>query len=112
MIHGEWRVDCSVYIMLLVTKLTYFAKWLEKEENRIKSNIIDYLGYNLFFPGVIAGPTFDYKLYLNFINGDKKASFSSLNFWKALQPFLISVPLITLTIVTVPYFYPRWVIEN
>lgn len=23
----EWRLDCSVYVMLLSTKLTYYGKW-------------------------------------------------------------------------------------
>ena len=58
-IYYVWRVDCSVTIMLLVTKLTYFGRWLDKKE-REDASFIDYLAYNLFVPTVVAGPTFSF----------------------------------------------------
>lgn len=54
--------------MLLVTKLTYYGKWLEEKEKR-PATFADYLAYNLFFPGVIAGPTFSFDIYLDFVTG-------------------------------------------
>lgn len=66
-IYSVWLVDCSVYVMLLVTKLTYYARWLEKQKGETVS-FIDYMAYHLFFPGVIVGPTFSFEVYLGFIN--------------------------------------------
>lgn len=68
MLYGVWQVDCSVYVMLLTTKVTYFGKWLEGKEKR-PASFVDYLAYNLFFPGVIAGPTFSFDTYLDFVTG-------------------------------------------
>ena len=59
-----WKVDISVFVMLLVTKLTYYAKWLEQDNNHTKQDFLQYLGYLMFFPGMLAGPTFNYPIYL------------------------------------------------
>ncbi len=97
--------------MLLVTKLTYYANWLQKDaNNKDNHSLIDFLGYNLYFPGVIAGPTFSFKLYLDFINNKLDVSLKSLNISKALKPLLFTVPLLMIGILTVPYFHGRWVL--
>ena len=35
-----WKVDISVFVMLLVTKLTYYAKWLEEADNAKRQNFL------------------------------------------------------------------------
>ena len=35
-----WKVDISVFVMLLVTKLTYYAKWLEEADNGKRQNFL------------------------------------------------------------------------
>lgn len=58
-----WAVDCSVYIMILVTKLTYYGKWLEQKEDRKEISFESFMAYNLFFPSVLTGPTFSYEIF-------------------------------------------------
>lgn len=100
--------------MLLVTKLTYFAKWLEKKgrEKEGERSFVDYLAYNLYFPGVIAGPTFAYEVYLDFINNRHDITLGNIKLIKALQPFFITIPLAILAVFTLPIFTGRWVLEN
>lgn len=100
--------------MLLVTKLTYYAKWLEKKgrEQEGQRSLVDYLAYNLYFPGVVAGPTFAYEVYLDFINNKHDISFGNMKIMKALQPFFITIPLAALAVFTLPIFHGRWVLEN
>lgn len=64
----EWKVDCSVYIMLLVTKLTYYGKWFEILKDKRERNLLDYLGYNFFFPSILSGPTFSFEVFLAYMN--------------------------------------------
>lgn len=102
-----WKVDCSVTIMLLVTKLTYYGRWLEKKE-REEGSFIDYLAYNLYAPTVVAGPTFSFEVYLNFLNNKFDTSFKAMNLRNAVKPLLVSIPLACIAAVAVPYFHSRW----
>lgn len=100
--------------MLSVTKLTYFAKWLEKNEKEKegKRSFVDYLAYNLYFPGVVAGPTFAFEVYLDFINYKQDTSFGNMKIMKTLQPFFFTVALLILVAFALPIFHGRWVLEN
>jgi hypothetical protein len=73
-------------------------------------SLVDFLGYNLFFPSVIAGPTFSFTVYLDLINCKYDNSLKSMKVISALKPFFISLPLCGLAFFTLPYFHPRWVL--
>ena len=40
----------------------------------------------MFFPGMLAGPTFNYQIYLDFINGTVDTSLKRINWLRALRP--------------------------
>lgn len=76
------EVDITGAQMVLIMKLTAFC-WNvydgrqadadlsdDQKERAIKElpNLLDYAGYVLFFPGLMAGPAFDYVDYKNFIS--------------------------------------------
>lgn len=76
------KVDITGAQMVLIMKLTAFC-WnvydgrqvdtdlsADQQERAIKElpDLLDYAGYVLFFPGLMAGPAFDYVDYKNFIS--------------------------------------------
>jgi lysophospholipid acyltransferase len=70
------------------------------------------MGYNLFFPGVVVGPTFSFEVYLTFVQNKLEAVEKTTSWVKALMPFFITIPLAVITINLLPIFHPRWVLEN
>lgn len=102
-------MDSSVAIMLLVAKLTYYGKWLEKRD---KSEIcfMDYLSYTLFVPSVVAGPTFSFEVYLAYLNNKFDVSLKKMKVFKALEPLAVAVPLVVLCAYVIPIFHTRWVL--
>lgn len=107
--YSIWKVDSSVAIMLLVTKLTYYGKWLDK---KVKDEIsfVDYLSYTLFVPSVIAGPTFSFEIYLAYLNNKFDVSLKKMKVLKALEPLAVAIPLIALSVYVIPTFHTRWVL--
>lgn len=95
--------------MLLVTKLTYYGKWLDK---KVKDEIsfVDYLSYTLFVPSVIAGPTFSFEVYLAYLNNKFDVSLKKMKVLKALEPLAVAIPLIALSVYVIPTFHTRWVL--
>jgi D-alanyl-lipoteichoic acid acyltransferase DltB (MBOAT superfamily) len=104
-------VDSSVAIMLLVAKLTYYGKWLEKRENN-EISFLDYLSYTLFVPSVVAGPTFSFDVYLSFLNNKFEVSLKKIKLGRALEPLGVAIPLIGLAVLVMPTFHTRWVLES
>jgi len=65
--YSSWKVDCSVYMMILVTKLTYYGFALKNNKDN-KFTLLEYFSYCFFFPSLLVGPTFSFERYLDFIN--------------------------------------------
>lgn len=97
-------------VMIMVTKVTYYGLFLEKEEG--SHSFLDYLGYCFYFPSVFAGPTFPFPLYLRFIY--KQEQYRSITFdtAKIFTPLLVSIPLVLLAFQVIPSITPRFVLEN
>ena len=63
------------------------------------------MGYNLFLPGLLAGPTFNYTLFLDYIYQPKQRP---LNLFSAITPLLIGVPICAVTAICLPTFTSSW----
>ena len=66
----------------------------------------------MFFPGMLAGPTFNYQIYLDFINGTVDTSLKGINWLRALRPLFIAFVLLALTVIIIPNFPQDWVIVS
>ena len=109
--YSEWKVDCSVYVMLLVTKLTYYGKY--QQDSKLKAySLTDFLAYNLFFPSVLVGPTFAFSTFQDFLEGKMSIDKERDSWGKILRPFVLAVPIAVVTLYCMPLFGPEWVLTN
>ncbi len=63
-------------------------------------------------PSIVAGPTFSFDLYLSYLNHKFDVSLKKIKLGLALEPLAVAIPLVGLTIVVMPAFHTRWVLEN
>lgn len=80
--YGEWTMDASALLMILVCKYSLLAYALEdgrahpeiltaeQQANRIPEQITlwNFLGYTNFLPTGLLGPPFEFRDYLKFMN--------------------------------------------
>lgn len=73
---------------------------------------MDFMGYNLFFPGLLAGPTFRFETFLDFMERPQKIKPLPWNLAKALTPLLIALPVTVTTLYCMPLFTQTWVLDS
>lgn len=56
-----WKIDCSVSVMYLVTKVVYYGNYAAHHKQKIE--LIPYLSYCFYFPTVLIGPTFNFTTF-------------------------------------------------
>lgn len=68
------------------------------------------MGYNLFLPGLLAGPTFNYTIFLDYIY--KPTRDRPLRLLSALTPLFIGLPIGAVTAICLPTFTSSWPVES
>jgi hypothetical protein len=104
-------MDTSVYIMFIVTKLTYYGLAIDKNKS-VDQSIISYLSYCLFFPALIVGPAFSYEIFLNFINLEGVFHNIKLSLKNILRPLSIGMILAVITAMVMPIFDSEWIFRS
>lgn len=104
-------MDCSVYVMVLVTKLTYFG-FAVKNNKGPEFSVLSFFSYCFFFPSLLVGPTFSFERFIDFINLDKEYKNIKFSATNTVRVFIQGVLLSVLTAVVMPVFDHEWVIRN
>ena len=104
-------MDCSVYVMVLVTKLTYFG-FAVKNNKGPEFSVLSFFSYCFFFPSLLVGPTFSFERFLDFINLDKEYKNIKFSATNTVKVFIQGVLLSVLTAFVMPVFDHEWVIRN
>jgi len=60
-----WKIDCSVSVMYMVTKVTYYGNYLTHHKQHL--SLFRYLSFCFYFPATLIGPSFNYTTFENFI---------------------------------------------
>lgn len=63
----SWKIDCSVSVMVLVTKVVYYGNYISHHNHKEKKSFLKYLSFCFYFPAVLIGPTYNYGIFENFI---------------------------------------------
>lgn len=128
-------MDISVMLMIFTCKFTSFAfdysdgckdmvelsqgmsflKWstifsIDQNERKINNlpSFKDYCAYVFFFAGSVAGPTFGYKEFEDFIHNRKQYKEIPLGIMESFKNLIISACFIFSVVVLMPVFPPQY----
>ena len=68
--YNVYTLDITAPLMMLVIKLSSFAFTVYDQENNPSFEFLEFLGYSLNFPGLLAGPCVSFDDYKRFVKGE------------------------------------------
>lgn len=105
-----WKIDCSVSVMYLVTKVVYYGHYHSLHART--TSLFHYLAYCFYFPAVLIGPSFNYPTFEAFIekkDGYQRTPIKADLFAKEIgKTVIFSVA----TGLLMPIFTPYWALTN
>ncbi len=96
-------MDGTVSLMIVVSKLTYFAFYYSDGRIEKFPPFVYFIGFIYFYPTSIIGPAFDFTDYMNFIN--QKDNYSNIP--STIKPALKSLGIGFLYIAGVVFVIPH-----